>query len=396
MNFNMQGRNAAIIAEGAYAVAAATERTSVNVKRDADTFAKRESSFNATSETEPSLSVAVTPLEAVVSQSGAIVKEKAGFGVLLERHGSQKGEFVFAMRGTVGETKFSPDWLSNYNIGMTRGPTGTPVHSGFMSIYEAMRRDVRSMIAGARPERIHFVGHSLGGALATLAALDHAKTGTATTHLYTFGAPRIGTLGIGGDINRYIGTERVKRIYALSDPVPMMPLFPFCHAGAGATGIIDGFDSITDAAHSMRGCYIKKMDPAGWPPAVRRPTKADPEYWLQQAEAARGIGSTIGYYCLGKALQGIMPILHMLCGGVSVMLTTLDLLSEGIRRAIQISKEIGGFMLRFVKSALRFTVGVASSALSVADLTASFLRYVLGLMMQQVGRAAQAAINKMT
>ena len=65
-------------------------------------------------------------------------------------------------------------------------PAGGEVHHGFAAAFRA----IWSLIAPAlspRPTRLLFTGHSLGAALATLAASTSAPDG-----LYTFGCPRVG------------------------------------------------------------------------------------------------------------------------------------------------------------------------------------------------------------
>ncbi|MEL6566657.1 MAG: lipase family protein [Pseudomonadota bacterium] len=379
----LSGRNAAILADAGYAV------TTARTNDQALEMAQEDVRYTENYVLEQNLTTSVTPIGGIVGTSGNIVTEQAGFGTLLQRHAGVDREFILVMRGT--QTKI--DWLSNLNIGMTRGPTGTLVHTGFAAIYDSLRQDVKRMIAAAKPQRMHFVGHSLGGALATLSAVDFAQGKTCPSHLYTFGAPRVGGLALGGEISRVIGDTRVKRVYAQSDPVPMIPLFPFFHAGPGTTGINGGFSSITAAAHSMSGCYIPKMPGTGWPAAAAMPSKLDPDYWLTQAEKTNGIGSTMGYYFLGLALGGILPWLHATSAQVTASLTMLDLLAEGLYRAASLAAQVGKLLLRFVKSALRFAGGVATAGLSLADITVSFLRYVLGLMMGRVIQAARSALQ---
>ncbi|MEL6915045.1 MAG: lipase family protein [Pseudomonadota bacterium] len=392
----LQGMNAAIIADGAYSVAEAIGGSRAEMRADALDLAGDDPRFSTDArEDGPSISVPVTPVDTAVSASGALRKKQAGFGVLLERHGAIKGEYIMAMRGTMPPMFTSADWLSNYQIGMARGPSGCPVHAGFNDIYNKMRVDVQTMIAEARPKpvKMHFVGHSLGGALATLAALDYAKAATGATYLYTFGAPRVGSVGIAGDIRRYIGVGNVKRVYALADPVPMIPLLPFQHCDIGATGVNAGFGGITGDAHSMKLSYIQNMTARGWPPEVIRATKSNPKYWLEQAEKSSGFGSKMGYWALSAALAALMPVLHLLCGGVSATLTLADLLMEGVRRSARLALEVGDMILRFVKAALRFAVGFVDRGLEVADLTASFLNYVLDMVMARLVQAARAAIK---
>lgn len=380
----LNAKNAAIMADAVYAI------TSARTNEEATQFIKEEDRLSEDPQQGPALSVPVTPISAVVGQSGTVVREQSGFATLLQRNGGIDREFILVLRGT--QTKY--DWLSNLNIGMTRGPTGTLVHTGFATIYDSMRTDVKRIIAGANPARMHFVGHSLGGALATLAAIDHAQTASGPSHLYTFGAPRVGGLALGSEVSRRIGDTRVKRVYAQSDPVPMIPLFPFFHAGPGTTGINAGFSSISPGAHSMSGSYVPNMPATGWPQASAMPSRLDPSYWLDQAEKAQGIGSTAGYYFLSMALRGILPALNALSATITATMTFLDMLAEGIHRAVALSREMGGLLLRFVKSALRFAGGVASAGLALADLTASFLRYVLGLMMARVVQAARGALQQ--
>ena len=49
--------------------------------------------------------------------------------------------------------------------------------------------DVSKWLREQKREDVFFTGHSLGGALATLAA---SRWNTITTHLYTYGSPRVG------------------------------------------------------------------------------------------------------------------------------------------------------------------------------------------------------------
>ena len=73
------------------------------------------------------------------------------------------------------------------------------VHSGFYEAYQLLQDDLRKTLSPILEEHpfstILFAGHSLGGALAMLGALDikmyfgiHSKL----IRLYTFGQPRVG------------------------------------------------------------------------------------------------------------------------------------------------------------------------------------------------------------
>jgi predicted lipase len=77
-------------------------------------------------------------------------------------------------------------------------PSTIQVHSGFLGAYNSVASQVINKISALA--KIHtsasilFTGHSLGGALATFAAMDVKETlGLSNSlKLYTFGSPRTG------------------------------------------------------------------------------------------------------------------------------------------------------------------------------------------------------------
>ncbi len=78
------------------------------------------------------------------------------------------------------------NWLFNLNLWPTRWPPGGIVHQGFTQALFAVWKEVDACLAEI-PGPVFYTGHSLGAALATLAATlrpPHA--------LYTFGSPQIG------------------------------------------------------------------------------------------------------------------------------------------------------------------------------------------------------------
>lgn len=107
---------------------------------------------------------------------------------------------------------------------------GARVHRGFVEAYESIAPQVlkglKYIEAGEPPKPLFIAGHSLGGALAKLAAIkvDRDKIGA----VYTFGAPKIGDSRIDG----LIGAPLYQFIHA-ADIVPRVPfmLFGFRHAG---------------------------------------------------------------------------------------------------------------------------------------------------------------------
>jgi len=89
---------------------------------------------------------------------------------------------VLAFRGTAGLR----DWITDGLAWRRRWPAGGAVHHGFARALAAVWPQVLPHL-GPRPGRLLYTGHSLGGALATLAA-----SLVPPDILYTFGSPRVG------------------------------------------------------------------------------------------------------------------------------------------------------------------------------------------------------------
>lgn len=88
------------------------------------------------------------------------------------------------------------DWLDNLNVVPTSGPFGK-VHKGFrnalMDVWPSMRQTIRTIRRrNGRRRPLWLTGHSLGGALATIAASLLVEDDEPFFGVYTFGSPRCG------------------------------------------------------------------------------------------------------------------------------------------------------------------------------------------------------------
>ena len=86
------------------------------------------------------------------------------------------------------------DWLEDFRIDLVASPYGDgKVHRGFLEGYKAFRAHIRGARGLASFEkRLWITGHSLGGALATLAMADLTGISRRFTGAITYGQPRIG------------------------------------------------------------------------------------------------------------------------------------------------------------------------------------------------------------
>lgn len=94
-----------------------------------------------------------------------------------------------AFRGT--EATNPIDWIKNAEFKPLVGELGGKVHSGFNSGVEEVWGELLAVIAAAGKPVI-LTGHSLGGALATLAAARVHEAGHPVAGVYTYGQPRVG------------------------------------------------------------------------------------------------------------------------------------------------------------------------------------------------------------
>lgn len=152
-----------------------------------------------------------------------LLKKELGFAITGRgKSEGLKGHHVIAIRGT----KAKRDWLTNGNVGMVTGPGGQMVHAGFYKAFVSLRPQLKAYIESEKPKYIHCVGHSLGGALATLTASWIQADYGIPVKVYTFGAPRVGAESFAVHTKNTIPTYRVTHG---TDVVPWIPLWPFTH-----------------------------------------------------------------------------------------------------------------------------------------------------------------------
>ena len=335
-------------------------------------------------------------------RSGGLIafKSVTGFGYLAAGKGARQGEVLVATRGTA----IGVDWLTNFNVGMQRGPSGHLVHAGFNDVWKSFADAIDTFMRGRNPSVIHCVGHSLGGALATLNADHFSSARMGAVRLYTFGSPRVGSGRFAEHLSRRVGEGHIHRVFHRADPVPMIPIFPFAHVptSSPACPLVGGDRGpISKSAHSMAESYIPGVGDAGWLALERAGSAAgdtDARSWLDQVANGGGVILPFGARALqmiGKALVWVLKqVRNVLLGTVGLAITAgmtvLDqlawLLSRGAQLTLDMSRHVG----TIVASILRF---MGRAAMTGAELTMQFIRWVLGLLFSTLSRVAGAALS---
>ncbi|MBK9991032.1 MAG: lipase family protein [Verrucomicrobia bacterium] len=222
---------------------------------------------------------------------GHLYNRLSGFGYIAEGEGARQGELLIAIRGT--NPTSTRDWLTDARAGFCRCDSGKLVHIGFQKNWESFSGDIRSFLQGKNPSHIHCVGHSLGGALATLCADYCAANRVGRVTLYTIGSPRVGMEGFANSLTEKIGAENIYRISHAADPVTTVPIYPFFHVPYKTRNYVVGGRglALNPWAHTM-GSYNKAIGQASWSCLLDRsaPILADEvKRWIETVAAGGGV-----------------------------------------------------------------------------------------------------------
>lgn len=330
---------------------------------------------------------------AVAGQSGmGMLSSKTGFGMVVPGKGKHAGDVAVVCRGTA----IGQDWLSNLNAALAIGPGGLPVHAGFCRVFNSMKDDIDAALRGRNPTSIHVVGHSLGGAIANLFAMRFALQKRANVCLYTFGAPRPGTSPFVARMQSEVPFGNIKRVYAMSDVVPMVPIWPFFHApeNPGGLRVERGGQLLSISAHFMSNykpaVFLREWDQLTSDSAGIDDKKSI-DYWVDKASAAVPL-SAPGLWALSKAMKGILYLIERALGAVVTSgLTLLDTVAQVIHKGITVIGDVVTSAVRRLISGISHFLGRVMEV--AGDITLGFLRYVLGLLFNVIAGFARRAIE---
>jgi predicted lipase len=163
--------------------------------------------------------------------AAAMMKDTNIFG-LMGHNLTSRTAFV-AFRGSSDLS----DWLADFDfIPRTYLPVSGfgQVHAGFQDVYECVRNNIAANLPAATAgcDQILITGHSLGAALAVLAAPDiflAMPPNTIEPRLTTFAGPRVGLSDFAAAFNAAI--ESCYRVVNFLDIVPLVPPSPYVHVG---------------------------------------------------------------------------------------------------------------------------------------------------------------------
>lgn len=291
-----------------------------------------------------------------------LINTRDGFGVCaMGGKGYEKDLFII-FRGSTS-ANYNADWVSNARIGVTLSKNGLPVHIGFNNIFTSMLPELKKFLQSiGNITTIHCIGHSLGGAIATLAADWIKSNKTQVVKLYTFGAPKPGLFLFSHNLSRKLGKQNIFRTYHATDPVPMIPLFPFVHPPIPGFGhYIPSNENILSAdAHDI-GKYVMSVRQSTWDQLNRRSPpyslETAVENWLKSKSPVNA--SSPGIWQWINA--GLMYVLTKVVGVSAVALqsgfmgamTLADTIAWVLRKGIDLSKTAGQWVAHLMRKIMQ-------------------------------------------
>lgn len=334
----------------------------------------------------------------LTGSTGMGITSASGFGYIAFGKTVRQGEVLISIRGTY---KTSPyDWLTNLRMSATPGPSGYLVHSGFWRAAQTLLPQIIEELKkpNRNPSALHIIGHSLGGAMATLVA-DRLK-GIAGTRLYTFGAPRSGLAEHADYLTTELTPSCIRRVYHHTDPVPMVPVFPFLHLPHGdAAHLMPGCGTLVSlAAHGMDE-YEKSVGAAGWNALPKLPNALGSfeaaDEWLARAASEGGTGMMMSATAMRLILSALGWILRKIGQGVGTAVlvgaTMLDQLASVLYSGVLQSLEMASMIGNMLAASLRF---MGRTMVAGTKISVMLIQYVLELLFRTISMVAIRAVDR--
>ena len=302
------------------------------------------------------------------------------------------------------------DGLTDLNAGIKRCHTGGQVHQGFQDTFDSFLPKLKEfqteLAKRSGIHTIHCIGHSLGGALATLTADWLSSYSTATVKLYTFGSPRVGLPYFASNFTSRVNSENIYRVHHKTDPVPMVPTWPFTHTpNQGTDYLLDSGLALVPWKYHFMEHYLDSVSgnsqiSLDW---LTLKAKRPPELMDSAIESWLKSDGPVSL-CLNTArvldaalLWVIKKIIHLsgivLIGVGTTTFTILDRLAYMMHKAYDFSKDLGMWVMRLIKRMAR-AIGIIvteTTTLSVAFIRMIFIR--IHQSVSELVRKASRAID---
>jgi len=159
-----------------------------------------------------------------------VIKRVGNNLVLFIAWDAKMKQIVVSFRGTQAPSILK-NWLgANLHLGVTltfpyKDLPKVGLHTGFWKAFQELKTEIvltlREKLRAHPGASIILTGHSLGGALSTVAAFELAHTGFPIAEVMNFGSPRVGNIEFVAELHKLV--PQFWRITHFHDPVVHMP-----------------------------------------------------------------------------------------------------------------------------------------------------------------------------
>jgi hypothetical protein len=252
----------------------------------------------------------------------------------------------------------------------------------------------------SKVKSIHCIGHSLGGALASLCAEYIKNSYSKTPYLYTFGSPRVGLIGFADMITKRVGAERIYRAYHKTDIVPYIPIWPFTHIpSVGDTYYLPSPGVIPGAKYHDMEEYIKSVRPYTWKSLTglkpERHTDEQIKRWLKSTGPIGMTITTIEWlnrallWVLRKVIRGVEWVISET---FATSFTLMDKLAYILAKGVKLVDNLSSWVVLLIRKLMRL-MGYGD-LVEATDMTRTFIRTILLKFQRRLNLFAKEALSK--
>lgn len=332
-----------------------------------------------------------------------LLNTKDAFGMCVQGGKGYENDIFIIFRGS---TSLAADWMTNARLGVQISDSGFPVHIGFNSAFKSMLPKIKDFLRDTNNSTtVHCIGHSLGGAVASITAAWLASNTTKTVKLYTFGAPKPGLFSFAKNLTSKVGKQNIYRTYHATDPVPMVPLFPFIQPPVPGFGhyIPSSEGILTAEAHDMRK-YVHSVTKSSWknleritpPYAIESSVKL----WLESKTPVNASSHKIWQWINSSLIYVITKVIGASAVAINSMamgaMTLADNIAWMLQKGIELGKksgltDVGKWVLMLMNKIMQ-ALGMGIPDDSV-EMTQAFIRNIMIKLMRRTNGDAQKAVS---
>jgi len=330
----------------------------------------------------------------------------SGFGYVLQLQQGNRSHVVIATRGTRPEMPGLPDILTDLRGAMTPFGDFGPVHKGFKRTFDSIlpQLDKESDRVITNADVVHCVGHSLGGAVATLVAAHYRQRGK-TVKLYTFGSPRVGAFATYAAFHQAIGQPNILRVAHDLDPISLIAPFPYIHVNPSPSDdnnltIPSPTGQLFSTANHDMNQYILSVGGvnASWDMARGKTGQVDHDNavlarWLLHEDNDPGWVQYASAKTLSLLFKLFAHVLRTQSTVLIMRLSALDLLVELLLNGLYKTAALGAQVYTMLRHAATWAgIKVAAGA----EFTAQILRRIVAAMLSRLQQIAIQALGAVT